>query len=62
MYDHLYFAYTCMDKEQLRNVRRKLESDFQGNKKRHSDLTEQCNALKKGREESVSVWQLATLY
>lgn len=37
---------------QLRNVYRKLESDLQSSKKRHTELVEQCNALKKGREES----------
>ncbi|KAH9762745.1 Meiotic nuclear division protein 1-like [Citrus sinensis] len=36
----------------LRNVYRKLESDLQSSKKRHTELVEQCNALKKGREES----------
>lgn len=37
---------------QLRNVSRKLESDLQTSKKRCAELGEQCNALKKGREES----------
>lgn len=40
---------------QLRNVYRKLESDLQGSKKRMAELVEQCNALKKGREDSVSI-------
>lgn len=37
---------------QLRNVYRKLESDLQGSKKRMAELVEQCDALKKGREDS----------
>ncbi|KAI9192352.1 hypothetical protein LWI28_021607 [Acer negundo] len=37
---------------QLRNVSRKLDSDLQSSKKRHAELVDQCNALKKGREES----------
>ncbi|XP_022961005.1 meiotic nuclear division protein 1 homolog isoform X1 [Cucurbita pepo subsp. pepo] len=37
---------------QLRNVYRKLESDLQTSKNRLEELTEQSNALKKGREES----------
>ncbi|XP_022144944.1 meiotic nuclear division protein 1 homolog isoform X1 [Momordica charantia] len=37
---------------QLRNVYRKLESDLQTGKNRLEELTEQCDALKKGREES----------
>lgn len=40
---------------QLRNVHRKLESDLQSRKKRHAELVDQCDALKKGREESVSI-------
>lgn len=40
---------------QLRNVSRKLESDLLATKKRCAELVEQCNALKKGREESVSL-------
>ncbi|XP_022987868.1 meiotic nuclear division protein 1 homolog isoform X2 [Cucurbita maxima] len=36
----------------LRNVHRKLESDLQTSKNRLEELTEQSNALKKGREES----------
>lgn len=40
--------------QQLRTVYRKLETDLQTNKKRHTGLVEQCEALKKGREESVS--------
>ncbi|KAI6681922.1 hypothetical protein NL676_035803 [Syzygium grande] len=38
----------------LRNVYRKLESDVQSSKRRLTELADQCNALKKGREESVS--------
>ncbi|KAG5569640.1 hypothetical protein H5410_059406 [Solanum commersonii] len=37
---------------QLRTVYRKLETDLQNNNKRHTELVEQCKALKKGREES----------
>ncbi|GMI89445.1 hypothetical protein like AT4G29170 [Hibiscus trionum] len=37
---------------QLRNVRLKLESDLQSSKKRHAELVDRCNELKKGREES----------
>ncbi|KAL2902014.1 Meiotic nuclear division protein 1-like protein [Bienertia sinuspersici] len=37
---------------QLRNVSRKLESDLNASKKRYAELVEQCNDLKKGREES----------
>lgn len=33
---------------------RKLDSDLQTGKNRLEELTEQSNALKKGREESVS--------
>lgn len=33
---------------------RKLESDLQSSKKRYAELIEQCDSLKKGREESVS--------
>lgn len=33
---------------------RKLDSDLQSSKKRHAQLAEQCEALKKGREDSVS--------
>ncbi|KAK0571939.1 hypothetical protein LWI29_023783 [Acer saccharum] len=37
---------------QLRNVSRKLDSDLRSSKKRHTELVDQCNALKMGREES----------
>lgn len=37
---------------QLRNVYRKLDSDLESSKKRHAQLVEQCEELKKGREES----------
>ncbi|XP_075634579.1 meiotic nuclear division protein 1 homolog isoform X2 [Castanea sativa] len=37
---------------QLRNVYHKLESDLQSSKKRLAELVDQCNALKRGREES----------
>ncbi|XP_056177077.1 meiotic nuclear division protein 1 homolog isoform X2 [Syzygium oleosum] len=43
---------TRVTKSQLRNVYRKLESDVQSSKRRLTELTDQCNALKKGREES----------
>uniref|UniRef100_A0A6N2N7N9 inositol oxygenase n=1 Tax=Salix viminalis TaxID=40686 RepID=A0A6N2N7N9_SALVM len=36
----------------LRSVYRKLESDLQSSKKRHAELIDQCDELKKGREES----------
>uniref|UniRef100_M0ZHL4 Meiotic nuclear division protein 1 homolog n=1 Tax=Solanum tuberosum TaxID=4113 RepID=M0ZHL4_SOLTU len=38
--------------QQLRTVYKKLETDLQNNNKRHTELVEQCKALKKGREES----------
>ncbi|PWA40577.1 Meiotic nuclear division protein 1 [Artemisia annua] len=37
---------------QLRNVTKKLESELQSSKKRHVELVEQCESLKKGREDS----------
>ncbi|XP_027357413.1 meiotic nuclear division protein 1 homolog [Abrus precatorius] len=37
---------------QLRNVYRKLDSDLQSSKKRYAQLADQCEELKKGREES----------
>ncbi|KAK7245499.1 hypothetical protein RIF29_40345 [Crotalaria pallida] len=37
---------------QLRNVHRKLDSDLHSSKKRYAELVDQCEALKKGREES----------
>ncbi|KAH0871371.1 hypothetical protein HID58_078393 [Brassica napus] len=37
---------------QLRSVRQKLESDLQGSNKKLAELVDQCDALKKGREES----------
>nr|XP_027190274.1 meiotic nuclear division protein 1 homolog isoform X1 [Cicer arietinum] len=37
---------------QLRNVHQKLDTDLQSSGKRHAELVEQCEALKKGREES----------
>jgi hypothetical protein len=40
--------------DQLRNVYCKLESDLQSSKKGLSELADQCDELKKGREESVS--------
>jgi len=41
-------------KSQLQNVYPKLESDVQSSKRRLAGLANQYNALKKGREESVS--------
>ncbi|GJV45447.1 aldehyde dehydrogenase family 7 member B4 [Tanacetum coccineum] len=38
---------------QLRNVSKKLESELQSSKKRHIELVEQCESLKKGREDSI---------
>ncbi|CAH1425189.1 unnamed protein product [Lactuca virosa] len=37
---------------QLRNVSKKLESELEISKKRHVELVEQCDSLKKGREDS----------
>ncbi|KAI3447079.1 hypothetical protein Pfo_003744 [Paulownia fortunei] len=37
---------------QLRNIHRKLDSDLQCIERRYIELIDQCNALKKGREES----------
>ncbi|KEH27245.1 meiotic nuclear division-like protein [Medicago truncatula] len=37
---------------QLRNVHQKLDSELQNSGTRHAQLVEQCEALKKGREES----------
>ncbi|CAK8533889.1 unnamed protein product [Lathyrus sativus] len=37
---------------QLRNVHQKLDSDLHSSGKRHAQLVEQCEALKKGREKS----------
>ncbi|KAB5514218.1 hypothetical protein DKX38_028124 [Salix brachista] len=37
---------------QLRSVYSKLDSDLQSSKKRHAELIDQCDELKKGREES----------
>ncbi|PIN21727.1 Protein involved in meiotic recombination/predicted coiled-coil protein [Handroanthus impetiginosus] len=37
---------------QLRNIQKKLNSDLQSSKRRYVELSDQCNALKKGREES----------
>lgn len=49
---------TCLGGGQLRNVYSRLESDLKSSKKRHAELIDQCNALKKGREDSVSVSKL----
>ncbi|GJY17943.1 meiotic nuclear division protein 1 [Tanacetum coccineum] len=37
---------------QLRNVSKRLESELQSSKKRHTELVEQWESLKKGREDS----------
>ncbi|KAL3625401.1 Meiotic nuclear division protein 1 [Castilleja foliolosa] len=37
---------------QLRNIQRKLSSDLQSSESRYAELIDQCNSLKKGREES----------
>ncbi|KAL8234829.1 hypothetical protein R6Q59_020929 [Mikania micrantha] len=37
---------------QLRNISKKLESELESSKKRHVELVEQCQSLKKGREDS----------
>ncbi|CAM8889614.1 unnamed protein product [Rhodiola kirilowii] len=37
---------------QLRSVYRKLDSDLQASKKRYAEAIDQCNSLKKGREDS----------
>ncbi|KAL4565120.1 hypothetical protein LXL04_029205 [Taraxacum kok-saghyz] len=37
---------------QLRNMSKKLQSDLEISKKRHIELVEQCESLKKGREDS----------
>ncbi|KAL4571930.1 hypothetical protein LXL04_018698 [Taraxacum kok-saghyz] len=37
---------------QLRNMSKKLQSDLEISKKRHTELVEQCESLKKGREDS----------
>ncbi|CAN7014989.1 unnamed protein product [Brassica rapa subsp. trilocularis] len=47
---------------QLRSVRQKLESDLQGSNKKLAELVDQCDALKKGREESVSSSCVEELY
>lgn len=36
-------------------MHRKLEEDLKNSKKKLAELVEQCDALKKGREESVSI-------
>ncbi|KAL3744836.1 hypothetical protein ACJRO7_014014 [Eucalyptus globulus] len=50
----LQIFYESRDFFLLRNVYRKLESDVHSSKRRFMELADQCNALKKGREESVS--------
>ncbi|KAG8371512.1 hypothetical protein BUALT_Bualt13G0095300 [Buddleja alternifolia] len=37
---------------QLRSIQRKLDSDLQSSKRRYTELIDQCNSLKKGRENS----------
>ncbi|KAF7847644.1 hypothetical protein BT93_L2760 [Corymbia citriodora subsp. variegata] len=48
---YFWSLHSCT-RNQLQNVYRKLESDVQSSKRRPTELTDQCNALKKGREES----------
>ena len=48
--------------DQLRNVYCKLESDLQSSKKGLSELADQCDELKKGREESVSPFHSVSYY
>nr|GEZ71126.1 meiotic nuclear division protein 1 homolog [Tanacetum cinerariifolium] len=43
---------------QLRNVSKRLESELQSRKKRHIELVEQCESLKKGREDSRKLLML----
>lgn len=40
---------------QLRNAYQKLESELKSSQKRFAELVEQCNELKRGREESVNI-------
>ncbi|XP_057466741.1 meiotic nuclear division protein 1 homolog [Actinidia eriantha] len=47
-----FWSFPSCAGNQLRNVYHKLEGDLQGRKKRLAELVEQCDALKKGREES----------
>lgn len=42
-------------KLQLRSVLQKLEADHQGSNKRLAELVDQCEALNKGREETISI-------
>nr|GEY36605.1 hypothetical protein [Tanacetum cinerariifolium] len=37
---------------QLRNVSKRLKSELQSSKKRHIELVEQCESLRKGSEDS----------
>nr|GEX99623.1 meiotic nuclear division protein 1 homolog [Tanacetum cinerariifolium] len=36
----------------IRNVSKRLESELQSSKKRHIEIVEQCESMKKGREDS----------
>ncbi|CAI8584959.1 unnamed protein product [Vicia faba] len=47
-----FWSFPSCAGNQLRNVHQKLDSDLQSSGKRHAQLVEQCEALKKGREES----------
>ncbi|XP_059433187.1 meiotic nuclear division protein 1 homolog [Corylus avellana] len=47
-----FWSFPSCAGNQLRSVCQKLESDLQSSKKRHAELVDQCDALKKGREES----------
>nr|GEX63036.1 meiotic nuclear division protein 1 homolog isoform X1 [Tanacetum cinerariifolium] len=43
---------------QLRNVSKRLKSELQSSKKRHIELVEQCESLKKGSEDSRKLLKL----
>ncbi|KAK4391757.1 Meiotic nuclear division protein 1 [Sesamum angolense] len=45
---HVLFEFRC-----AKTSFRKLDSDLESSKKRYTELIDQCNALRKGREESV---------
>ncbi|KAI4347034.1 hypothetical protein L6164_007883 [Bauhinia variegata] len=47
-----FWSFPSCTGNQLRSVRRKLESDVENSTKRFSELVDQCEELKKGREES----------
>ncbi|KAL0333813.1 UNVERIFIED_CONTAM: Meiotic nuclear division protein 1 [Sesamum angustifolium] len=49
---YIFGVFLAVLVNQLRNIHRKLDSDLESSKKRYTELIDQCNALKKGREES----------